>query len=111
VPRVCRGNGKIAQDMPFAAVFLYEVEPDGHDAFAAVYGPDGDWARFFAAGEGYLGTELLRADGRYLLIDRWSTRAAYEAFLAAHADEYARRNEAAKRLWADERDLGRFQSA
>jgi hypothetical protein len=73
--------------------------------------PTATGARFFAAGEGYLGTELLWADGRYLLIDRWSTRAAYEAFLAAHADEYARRNEAAKRLWADERDLGRFESA
>jgi len=77
--------------MSFAAVFLYEVDTDAHDAFQSVYGADGEWARFFAAGEGYLGTELLRSGDRYLLIDRWTSRAAYEAFLAAHADEYARR--------------------
>ena len=96
--------------MGFAAVFLYEVDHGGHDAFVAVYGPEGDWARFFAAGAGYRGTELLRAGDRYLLIDRWSTRAAYEAFLEANAAEYARRNEAAARLWRGEEDLGRFES-
>lgn len=97
--------------MSFAAVFLYEVDSGGHDAFQAGYGPDGEWARFFAAGDGYLGTELLRAGERYLLIDRWRSRAEYEAFLAEHADEYARRNRAARHLWRREADLGRFDSA
>jgi heme-degrading monooxygenase HmoA len=104
-------HGKIAQAMSFAAVFLYDVDPGGHDAFAAVYGPDGEWARFFAPGDGYLGTELLRSGDRYVLIDRWSTRAAYEAFLAANADEYAVRSERATHLWRGEEDLGRFDSA
>ena len=96
--------------MSFAAVFLYEVDNAGRAAFEAVYGPDGDWARFFAAGEGYHGTELLRSGDRYLLIDRWSSRAAYEAFLAEHADEYARRNEEATVLWGREEVLGRFEA-
>jgi heme-degrading monooxygenase HmoA len=98
-------------DVAFAAVFLYEVGSAGRDAFEAVYGPDGDWARFFAAGDDYRGTELLRAGERYLLIDRWATREAYEAFLAVHADEYARRNARAHSLWRREEDLGRFESA
>jgi heme-degrading monooxygenase HmoA len=97
--------------MSFAAVFLYEVDTGAHDAFHSVYGSDGEWARFFAPGEGYLGTELLRSEDRYLLIDRWTSRAAYEAFLAAHADEYAQRNQDARRLWRQEEDLGRFDSA
>jgi heme-degrading monooxygenase HmoA len=95
----------------FAAVFLYEVDNAGRDAFEAVYGPEGEWARFFAAGDGYRGTELLRAGERYLLIDRWSSRGAYEAFLAEHADEYARRNEDARTLWRREEDMGRFETA
>jgi heme-degrading monooxygenase HmoA len=103
-------HGKIAHEMSFAAVFLYEVDPGRHDAFVAVYGSDGEWARFFAAGEGYLGTELLRSGDRYVLIDRWSTRGAYHAFLEANADEYARRGEAGARLWRSEQDLGRFES-
>lgn len=97
--------------MGFAAVFLYEVDNAGRAAFEAAYGSDGEWARFFATGDGYLGTELLRSGDRYLLIDRWSSRAAYEAFLAVHADEYARRNEEATALWGREEVLGRFEDA
>jgi heme-degrading monooxygenase HmoA len=97
--------------MSFSAVFLYEVDTAGHRAFHSVYGPDGEWARFFRGGAGYLGTELLRSGDRYLLIDRWESRERYEAFLAAHADEYARRNEDARRLWRHEEDVGRFDSA
>ncbi|MDP9284148.1 MAG: antibiotic biosynthesis monooxygenase, partial [Actinomycetota bacterium] len=84
--------------MSLAAVFEYEVELAGAEAFEAVYGSDGEWARFFAPGDGYLGTELLRLSGgetvHYLVIDRWRSASAYDAFLAAHADAYASRNEA-----------------
>ena len=94
--------------MGFAAVFLYEVDNDGRDAFEAVYGPDGEWARFFAGDGAYRGTELLRAGERYVVIDRWDSREAYETFLAARADEYAARNRNAARLWLREEDVGRF---
>jgi heme-degrading monooxygenase HmoA len=98
--------------MSFAALFLYEVEPTSVEAFEAAYGSDGTWARFFAAGDGYAGTELWRAPaGRYVVIDRWRSEAAYEAFLSAHADEYRRRNAAAGRLYLSERVLGRFERA
>lgn len=75
-----------------ALVFSYEV----HDAaeFERVYGPEGDWAGFFRRGAGYVGTELLRDvenPGRYLVIDRWDSREAYNAFVDAHRDEYMRR--------------------
>ena len=100
--------------MSLAAVFEYEVDPAGAAAFEAVYGSDGEWARYFAPADGYLGTELLRAavgeTVHYLVIDRWRSPAAYQAFLDAHADEYASRNEAAKRLWQAERTLGRFEA-
>jgi heme-degrading monooxygenase HmoA len=96
----------------FAAVFEYEVEPGKTAAFEAVYGAGGEWARFFAGGEGYLGTELLRgSDGaaaRFVLIDRWRSAAAYDAFLDTHAVEYRRRNEDARRLYVRERTVGRF---
>jgi heme-degrading monooxygenase HmoA len=111
--RVARRSGQWEDcpDVSFAAVFLYEVDNSGSEAFEAVYGPEGDWARFFAAGDGYRGTELLRAGERYLLIDRWRSRTAYEAFLAEHADEYARRNADARALWRREEEVGRFENA
>jgi heme-degrading monooxygenase HmoA len=94
-----------------AVAFEYEVDPAGAEAFEAVYGSDGEWARYFTAGEGYLGTEMLRsADGRYLVIDRWRSAVDYDAFLDAQRDEYGARNRAATRLWLRERFLGRFES-
>ena len=96
--------------MTFAAVFAYEIDPGGAGAFEAVYGPDGEWARYFRGADGYRGTELLRADGAsYLVIDRWDSAAAYERFLADHEQEYARRNRDAGRLYRRETVLGRFE--
>ena len=75
-----------------ALVFSYEVR--AADEFERVYGSDGDWAQFFKQGRGYIGTELLRDvenPGRYFVIDRWESADAYNAFAAAHRDEYMRR--------------------
>ena len=91
-----------------AAVFAYKVDPAATPAFEAAYGPDGEWARFFRAGDGYLGTGLWRDGASYLVIDRWRSAAHYDAFLAAHADEYRRRSDAARALFREERALGRF---
>jgi heme-degrading monooxygenase HmoA len=98
----------------FAAVFAYEVAAGDAGAFEAVYGPDGEWARYFRGADGYRGTELLRATGggglSYLVIDRWDSAAAYERFLADHEDEYDRRNQAAGRLYRQETVIGRFDA-
>ena len=74
-----------------ALVFSYEVRDP--EAFERAYGPDGDWARFFRLGRGYIGTELLRdveTPGRYLVVDRWQTADAYNTFAAEHREEYMR---------------------
>jgi heme-degrading monooxygenase HmoA len=90
-------------------VFAYEVDTAATAAFEAAYGPDGEWARFFRAGDGYLGTDLWRADsGRYLLVDRWRSGEAYAAFLAASEAEYRRRSAAAEALYRSETPLGQF---
>src|SRR5438874_12195810 len=75
-----------------ALVFVYEARDP--DDFERIYGPEGEWAEFFRSGAGYVGTELLRdveTAGRYLVVDRWDTRDAYQAFVGEHRDEYMRR--------------------
>ena len=97
--------------MAVLIVFEYEVDEARHERFEAVYGPDGEWAAFFRTGAGYLGTELRRdvADpSRYLVLDRWESREAYEAFLAEHRDEYDRRGRETERLYRRETAVGRF---
>jgi heme-degrading monooxygenase HmoA len=94
-----------------ALVFSYEV----HDAaeFERVYGTDGEWAEFFRQGRGYIGTELLRdaeAPGRYLVVDRWESPDAYNAFVAEHRDAYMERVDATRFHYDSELRLGTFET-
>jgi heme-degrading monooxygenase HmoA len=94
-----------------ALVFGYEVEDIGE--FEQVYGSEGEWARFFRGGRGYVGSELLRdaeQPGRYLVIDRWESRAAYNAFVEANRDEYMRRVDETAFLYVQELRTGTFES-
>ena len=94
-----------------ALVFRYEVRDPA--SFEQVYGPEGDWAQFFRQGQGYIGTELLHdveEDDRYLVIDRWESADAYNAFLAQHGDEYMRRGDEARMHYVQELRFGTFEN-
>ena len=95
-----------------ALVFSYEVTRDTAE-FERVYGIDGEWAEFFRQGRGYIGTELLRdveAPGRYLVIDRWESPEAYNAFIAEHQAEYVERSDDARVYYDQELRLGSFEN-
>jgi heme-degrading monooxygenase HmoA len=94
-----------------ALVFSYEV----HDAaeFERVYGPAGEWAEFFRQSSGFIGTELLRdveAPGRYLVIDRWESADAYNAFAAERQAEYMERVDATRFHYDSELRFGTFET-
>ena len=94
-----------------ALVFSYEARDPAE--FERAYGPDGDWAAFFRRGEGYVGTELLRdveSPGRYLVIDRWESPEAYQAFLDAHGAELMRRVDDGGFLYDSELRFGSFEN-
>jgi heme-degrading monooxygenase HmoA len=95
-----------------ALVFSYET----HDAaeFERIYGQDGEWAEFFRGGRGFIGTELLRdveAPGRFLVIDRWESAEAYNAFVAEHREEYMQRVDDTRFYYDSELRFGTFESA
>ena len=94
-----------------ALVFRYEVR--AQEAFERAYGPEGEWAQFFRQGRGYVGTELLHdveeAD-RYLVVDRWESIEAYNAFLIEHQDEYMRRSDEARFHYVQELRFGTFEN-
>jgi heme-degrading monooxygenase HmoA len=94
-----------------ALVFSYEVRDA--EAFERAYGVDGDWAKFFGQGAGYIGTELLHdveIPTRYLVIDRWENAEAYNAFASAHRDEYMSRVDETRFLYEQELRFGTFES-
>jgi len=94
-----------------ALVFSYEVRDPAE--FERVYGPDGDWSGFFRQGRGYVGTELLRdveVPARYVVIDRWESAEAYNAFVAANRDAYMRRVDDTRFHYEQEIRLGTFEN-
>lgn len=94
-----------------ALVFSYEVRDA--EAFERAYGPDGEWAEFFRQGVGYIGTELLRdieLPSRYLVVDRWESADAYNAFAGAQRDEYMRRVDDTRFLYDQELRFGTFEN-
>jgi quinol monooxygenase YgiN len=93
---------------------IWEFRPhDGREAeFVAAYGPRGDWAALFARDEHWLGTDLLRDvddASRYVTIDRWTSRAAYDSFRSRAAAEYAALDRACDALTAHEARLGTLE--
>ncbi len=94
-----------------ALVFRYEVRDAA--AFEDVYGADGEWAAFFRQSAGYIGTELLHdvdEPERYLVIDRWESSDAYNAFLAERGDDYLRRADETRLLYVQELRFGTFEN-
>ena len=94
-----------------ALAFVYDAHDAG--AFEAAYGPEGEWAQFFREGRGFIGTELLRdveEPDRYLVIDRWESIDAYNAFLAEHGDEYMRRSDESQLHYVQELRFGTFEN-
>jgi heme-degrading monooxygenase HmoA len=94
-----------------ALVFRYDAR-DPED-FERGYGPDGEWAQFFRQGAGYIGTELLRdldEPDRYVVIDRWESIDAYNAFLAEHQAEYLRRSDESRFYSIQELRFGTFET-
>ena len=94
-----------------ALVFRYEVRDPA--SFEAAYGAEGEWAQFFRQGQGYIGTELLRdveEPDRYLVIDRWESAEAYNAFLTAHNDEVLRRTDESRFHYVQELRFGTFEN-
>ena len=94
-----------------ALVFSYEVHAGAE--FERAYGSDGEWARFFRQGAGYIGTELLRDvenPGRYFVIDRWESADAYNAFAAEHREEYMRRVDDTRFYYDVELRFGTFET-
>jgi heme-degrading monooxygenase HmoA len=94
-----------------AHVFRYEARDP--DEFRRAYGPEGDWAEFFRQGQGYIGTELLHdveEPERFLVIDRWESIEAYNAFLAEHQEEYLRRSDETRFYYVQELRFGTFEN-
>ena len=92
-------------------IWEFRVRQKKRRAFEKSYGPDGVWARFFRGGKGYIRTELVRdlkTPGRYLTLDYWTSKAAYEKFTATHVTKYKELDRECEPLTRRETRIGLF---
>jgi len=95
----------------YEIVWEYEVRAEHVADFEGLYGAEGDWARLFRRAAGYVETRLYRDTARpmlYLTIDRWLSRAAYEAFVQTAGPDYAALDRRGDALTVRERRVGAF---
>ena len=96
----------------YLILWEYEVRPEALKAFVDAYGADGAWARLFRRASGFVGVELLRNEadgGQFVTIDRWLSRADFEAFRAAFAHAYEALDAELGALTESERRIGAFE--
>lgn len=89
----------------------YEVNKDRQSEFEKLYAANGKWVDLFKRAEGYLGTELLKDatnTQRYITIDRWISREAYEDFLTQWKEEYNMLDERCEGLTSRETLIGKW---
>ncbi|MGD9842492.1 MAG: antibiotic biosynthesis monooxygenase [Steroidobacteraceae bacterium] len=93
----------------YRLVWEFDAQPERVADFEMVYSPAGRWATFFNLSPDYLGTELYRNTQhkhRFIAVDQWRSRTAYEAFRKNNATEYATLDEWCRQLLTHERMLG-----
>ncbi len=94
-------------------IWEFEAQPDKVAEFEAAYAGDGPWAHLFARSSGYLGSQLLRDSerpGRFITVDRWTSREAFDAFTTRWRAEYAAMDKQYAPLTLREALIGRFEA-
>ncbi|MDG2538206.1 antibiotic biosynthesis monooxygenase [Dyella jiangningensis] len=94
---------------------VWEFRPAAERAleFEQAYGPEGAWVRLFRHAPGFIETRLLRdteEPTRYLTVDRWESRHAFDDFKRRFATEYRTLDVQLEGLARSETRLGAFDT-
>ena len=99
--------------MAFVVVWEFRVRPAHVTEFVRLYNAEGEWAKLFARGDGFLGTHLMRDESspaRFVTIDRWRDSTSYEAFQWRHQQDYAALDARCAPLIETETRFGTFET-
>ena len=95
----------------FIVVWQFEIAAGRETDFEAAYASDGSWAQLFRTSPDYIGTEFLEdayIPGNALIIDRWTSEAAFRAFRRDHDAEYEALDRACDALTSRESRIGAY---
>lgn len=95
----------------FAYMWEFIVPEASRREFEAHYAPGGSWGQMFRQHSGYIETVLLHdleLPQRYVTVDRWVSREAYDAFRSTCAAEYEQLDRQCEGLASEETFMGAF---
>ena len=98
----------------YLIIWEFRVRIGMEKRFDAAYRSGGEWARFFKRGKGYVGTELnrdVRDPQRFVTLDFWTSREAYEKFREQHLAEYKTIDGMCEAMTEKESEIGKFERA
>jgi quinol monooxygenase YgiN len=90
----------------------FQVKPEKIVEFRRDYSADGVWARLFRKSPDYVESLLLsdpESPHRFVVVDVWKSRAAYESFKKQFSQEYAALDRTCEALAERETPLGTFE--
>ena len=97
---------------PYVYIWEFIVSAEHAGAFERCYGPSGDWVQLFRRAAGYLRTELHRDRSqplRFITIDHWESKEAWEAFRATFTEEFEALDDTCGAWTTHEAEIGRFE--
>ena len=95
----------------FLALWEFEVKSGCVERFQSAYGPQGEWVRLFRTDPSFVETRLLRdsaAPNKFVTLDFWQTRYAYESFRELNHPAYAELDKTFEKLTTFENCIGMF---
>ena len=95
----------------YVIIWEFVVRSEKICEFVSAYRADGDWAKLFKLSAGYIGTELLAADGnatRFVTVDRWKTEYDFLRFQQVFGQQYKLVDSQLEGLVVEETKLGVF---
>lgn len=99
--------------MSYDIMWEFRLPAERAAEFEQAYGPEGAWTRLFRHAPGFIETRLLRDaedQTRYLTMDRWESRDAFDDFKRRFATEYRTLDAQLEGLAQTETRLGAFDT-
>src|SRR5438045_1256886 len=100
------------EDSKYLIIWEFRVKAGQESRFEQAYGPDGVWVQLFGNDNEYGGTDLLADSnqaGRYVTMDFWKSKEAYDSFRERNRGEYERIDKDCAEMTEAESAIGTFE--
>lgn len=97
----------------YTIIWEYHVKPEKKKEFEKLYGVSGEWVKFFETDDDYFESELIKdvhKPDRYVTIDYWIDKKAYEHFRNQHNEKYQELDLKGASYTVKEKQIGEFES-